>query len=150
MTKSDTNNSPSAPEQNKEASQPTRRYTLKKSERLYGKKTFDILFEQGESFYEGPLRFVYTNSLPEYYNRSPLMAGISVPKRRFKRASDRNFLKRKLREAARLNKHDLRDVLIEKNQNLAVLITYNSKKIHNFHTLNKAVVAGFKRLEEMV
>lgn len=151
MTKNATNINSSAPESgNSDLTQPQRRFTFSKKERLYGKKTFDILFEQGKSFKEGPLRFVYTFDLPEYFVRSPLMIAVGAPKRRFKHAVQRNLIKRKLREAVRLNKHPLQDILIEKDKNLAILITYNSQKIPNFHLLNQAVIAGFARLAKMV
>lgn len=127
-----------------------KRYTLKKAERLSRKKAFEILFEKGTAFHEGPLRFFYVFDLPETEVTAPLMMAVSAPKRKFRRANVRNFYKRRLREAYRLHKHPLLDGLITKNRNLAFLVTYNSRKSGNFHQIERAMVAGLRRLEKLV
>jgi ribonuclease P protein component len=85
--------------------------TFRKSERLCHVKSIDGLFNrnnsENQSFLVYPLKAVYLkrqdaeSSLPQIL--------ISVPKRRFKRAVDRNLLKRRIREAYRLNKEFLSD-----------------------------------------
>ncbi|GAA4268811.1 ribonuclease P protein component [Hyunsoonleella aestuarii] len=73
-----------------------------KEEKLKSKKLIDLLFSEGQSVSAFPLRLVYLNTS---FNE-PVLAktGVSVSKRNFKTAVDRNRIKRLLREAYRLNK----------------------------------------------
>lgn len=85
---------------------PQRRYTFPKEEHLCRKKLIEELFgKQGSSFGVYPLRIVWIKS-PTPLNGSPQVL-ISVSKRTFKRAVDRNRIKRLIREAYRLNKYRL-------------------------------------------
>ena len=85
---------------------PTRRYTFPKEEHLCRKKLIDELFgKQGSSFGVYPLRIVWIKSAAP--TLAPPQVLISVSKRTFKRAVDRNWIKRLIREAYRLNKYRL-------------------------------------------
>ena len=76
------------------------RYTLKKSEILRKEKWIKELFSNGSSFFLYPIKLYYL-PLPEITGHQVLF---SVPKKIFKNAVDRNKIKRRLREAYRLNK----------------------------------------------
>ncbi|MFI1772583.1 ribonuclease P protein component [Thalassobellus citreus] len=78
------------------------KFTYNKKEKLKSKKLIDLLFTEGQSVSAYPLRLVY---MPTTFNED-LMAktGLSVSKRNFKTAVDRNRIKRLLRESYRLNK----------------------------------------------
>lgn len=77
-------------------------FTYPKSERLKSKTTIDLLFSTGKSVSKYPLRLVYVPvDLPE---EEPIKMGVSVSKKYFKKAVDRNYFKRVLRETYRLNK----------------------------------------------
>lgn len=79
------------------------RFTYPKSEKLKSKKTIDLLFSKGKSVSKFPLRLVYVALEEE--NDAKTTVGVSVSKKHFKHAVDRNYYKRILREAYRLNKH---------------------------------------------
>lgn len=77
-------------------------FTYPKSERLKSKTTIDLLFSTGKSVSKYPLRLVYVPvELPD---DEPIKLGVSVSKKYFKKAVDRNYFKRVLRETYRLNK----------------------------------------------
>ena len=79
--------------------------TFKKQEKLKKSKLISQLFAEGKNVIEFPIKLVY---LPvEHEAPFKIQAGVSVPKRNFKRAVDRNRIKRLLREAYRKNKHHI-------------------------------------------
>lgn len=79
----------------------------------------------------------------------PAMA-VSVPKRLFKKAVDRNLLKRRIREAYRLNKSDLCLKLQQQKQSLRLLIQYQHNEIQNFNTIEQAAIKGLSRMIEQL
>ncbi|RBW59888.1 ribonuclease P protein component [Tenacibaculum sp. E3R01] len=78
------------------------RFTLGKEERLKSRKLIGKLYEEGKSIRVFPLRMVYIQT--EHTSKYPAQVGMSVPKRNFKRAVDRNRIKRLLRESYRREK----------------------------------------------
>ena len=100
----------------------TSKYSLPQSERINSKKQIDRLFRGGGSkaMTASPLRMVYmadsrqTDSQPSDGHQPMAQMMLSVPKRYFKRAVKRNYVKRQVREAYRLNKHILVNHLTQK------------------------------------
>ena len=114
-----------------------------KAERLCSKKLISQLFSsKGSAFNLYPLRFVFLKAeapVPEY----PQVL-ISVSKKYFKKAVDRNRLKRQIREAYRLNKHKL---LSENGQSFAVLgLIYIGKEKKDYSVIEKKLNLGLERL----
>jgi ribonuclease P protein component len=79
------------------------RLTFTKAERLTGKTNVERLFAEGRSINEYPLRLLYR--VTEQPGDIPVRLLIAVPKRKFKHAVDRNRIRRRIREAYRLNRH---------------------------------------------
>ncbi|WP_027138054.1 ribonuclease P protein component [Gaetbulibacter saemankumensis] len=78
------------------------KFSYNKTEKLKSKKLIDQLFSEGKSVSAYPLRLVY---LPTTFTEDiSAKTGVSVSKRNFKTAVDRNRIKRLLREVYRLNK----------------------------------------------
>ncbi len=78
------------------------KHTYPQKEKLKSKKLIDQLFTEGQSVSAFPLRLVYLGTT--FDDEVILKTGVSVSKRHFKTAVDRNYIKRLLREAYRLNK----------------------------------------------
>ena len=83
------------------------KFTLGEQERLKSKKLLGKLYEEGKSIKVFPLRMVYIQT--EHTSKFPVQVGVSVPKRNFKKAVDRNRIKRLLRETYRKEKHTVYD-----------------------------------------
>ena len=80
------------------------KFTFNKKDKLKSKTLIEQLFSEGKSVSAFPLRLVY---MPTTFNDGALFkTGVSVSKRNFKKAVDRNRIKRLMREAFRLHKHD--------------------------------------------
>ena len=101
--------------------------TFKKSGRLCSLKAINNLFETGRSLNLRIVRVVYIIS-DDAGAFPPVRLLISVPKRNFKKAVDRNLIKRRIREAFRKNKNDLYELLKtkKKNADIAIIWTANS------------------------
>ena len=97
--------------------------TLPKAERLCSKIVVDKMFAGGssKSFSVYPLRVVY---MVTESKEAPVSILISVPKKRFKRAVKRNYVKRQIREGYRKNKLGLHETLLNKEQSLAIAFIY--------------------------
>ena len=85
--------------------------TLGKQERLKSKKLIEKLYAEGESVKTFPLRMVFVQT--SHTSEFPCQVGVSVAKRNYKLAVDRNRLKRLMRETYRLQKEIVYDNLEE-------------------------------------
>lgn len=98
--------------------------TFSKDERLSSKVLLSQLLEKGTSFFVHPFRVIWLDI--DHPGRHPVQLAISVPKKRFKKAVDRNRVKRVVREAYRRNKQELYDALNEKGRKGALLLVYST------------------------
>jgi len=123
------------------------RYTLKKRERIHHKKLIKQIFVNGNPFLIYPFKVMWIET--EFETGYPAQFGISVSKRRFKRAVDRNLLKRRSREAYRLNKHILYNELTKQNRKLAFMFIYVSKEILPIEVIETKIILILRRLSKM-
>jgi ribonuclease P protein component len=120
-------------------------YTYPKNEKLKSKKTIDLLFSEGQSVSKYPLRLVYVKNSIE--NEELIKFGVSVSKKYFKNAVDRNYLKRVLRECYRLNKN----ILIENiDKPMAMMFFYQSKEVLSYQEINEKTIQLFEKFIEKV
>jgi ribonuclease P protein component len=113
-----------------------KQFTLGKKERLKSRKLIAQLFSEGENFPFAPFRVYYLFCPLSDSNSTPLQFAISVPAKNFKRAVDRNRIKRVIREAYRLQKTELQQKMKEKKLQLNIFFVYTAKE---FTELNKVM-----------
>jgi len=119
-----------------------------KSEHLCGEKRITRLFTQGDAFIAYPLRVVYL--IEPKKDVEPASVMVSVPKKRFKRAVKRNRLKRLMRESYRLNKHELIEILNEKQLQIHVAFNYVSDDVLDFAAVEKKMKIAIQRLIDKI
>jgi ribonuclease P protein component len=122
-------------------------YTFVKEERLCNKKLIDELFHNGSSFlcYPFKISWMAVNE-PQPFPGQVLFA---VPKKRYKHAIDRNLLKRRMREAYRLNKQQyLYSVLNEADKKIVFSIAYIGKEINTYDLIEKKMLKLLSVLTE--
>ena len=96
-------------------------YSFPKKEKLTSKIIIDRLFKEGESRFKYPFRILFLSD--DVYAKLFPQLVISVSKRNFKRAVDRNRIKRLIREAYRLQKYELVSLFPYKPSHMAILYT---------------------------
>ncbi|MCI1187725.1 ribonuclease P protein component [Hymenobacter sp. DH14] len=121
-----------------------RKYTFPKEEHLCRKKLIEELFsKQSSSFGVYPLRIVWIKTAAP--TTAPPQVLISVSKRTFKRAVDRNRLKRLIREAYRLNKYRLTEQ--PNGHEIALLgIIFTGKEKSPLALVERKLISAFHRL----
>jgi ribonuclease P protein component len=119
-------------------------FTYPKHEKLKSKTTIDLLFSEGNSVSKFPLRLVYVENKEE--NAELIKMGVSVSKKYFKKAVDRNYYKRVLRETYRLNKHLLIDSL---QKPYAFMFFYQTKERLSYQEIEEKTIQLFQKFSEI-
>ena len=126
-----------------------KRATFGKGEKLKSRKSIDALFQQGRSVAQPPLRVKWT-LVPTTEALPGALAGFSVGKKHFKRAVHRNRIKRLLREAYRLQKAPLLQLLQAQNKTLHLFFMYTDKALPDFATVYAAVAQCLQQLQQKI
>jgi ribonuclease P protein component len=120
-------------------------YRFPKEEKLKSKKCLERLFSEGKSVSKFPLKLVYlATELPE---NVPIQAGVSVTKRRFKKAVTRNRIKRLMREAYRLHKNDVFNTI---STSYAFMFLYIGKQEPTYEEIETAMVRLLEKFTKKV
>jgi ribonuclease P protein component len=136
-----------------------RNFTLGRGERLKSRKLIERVFREGKSFTLFPFRIYHlpapivpgadsikgaaeTASCPFPF----LQAGFGVSSRHFKKAVDRNRIKRLTREAYRLQKQALYDHLTKKDSRLVLFIIYTGKELPDYPLVTEKIGLALEKL----
>lgn len=135
----------------------SKQFTLGKNERLKSRKQIEQLFAEGKSFVVNPFRVYYiVNGLPmpigtSMVNKNSILQfGIGVGSKNFKKAVDRNRIKRLTREAWRLQKNELQEKLKANSKHLNVFFIYTGKELPDFTTVKDKVAVALKKLHDKI
>lgn len=117
--------------------------TLAASERLKSRKAIDAVFAKNKCFHVFPFK-ICCNMVAE----PGLKAATGVSSRHFKKATDRNRIKRLTREAWRIQKNTLREMLLQKNKGLHVFILYTGKEMPVYAAIAETMLLVVQKLEK--
>jgi ribonuclease P protein component len=122
--------------------------TFLKKERLCNVGSIASLFSSGKTIYLPPLKVLY-NLMPGEPDKACVRVLISVPKRNFKKAFMRNLIRRRIREAYRLNKSSLTELLLTQGRMIDLAIVYNDTVIHPYSVTERSIKEMIEKLKHL-
>jgi ribonuclease P protein component len=126
-----------------------KRFGFGKQERLKSKKAIESLFTGGKSIPGFPIRLMYLIEPVPGESDALVQVGVTASKRHFKKAVDRNRIKRLLREAYRLQKHDLAETVRAKKLKIQLFLMFMDKTIPDYNTVKEAVSRSLAQLKKI-
>lgn len=118
--------------------------TLPKSEILSKRDEISALMKGGKSFAKHPVRVVYNHVAAE---APEVKVFFSAPKRNFKRAVDRNRIKRLMKEAYRLNKTILSDTARVSGKTIHVAFLFTGREVPVYNEVQDKIILLLQRFQ---
>jgi ribonuclease P protein component len=124
-----------------------KQFTLGKNERLKSRKSIEQLFSEGKKITVAPFKILYI--LTRSSQHSSLLFGTGVSAKNFKKAVDRNRVKRLMREAYRLQKKNLQEKIKAGNIHLNVFFIYTGKELPEYDEIFKKMGLALNKLDKL-
>jgi len=128
------------------------RQTLSKNERLKSYKRIRLLFAEGQKMRVQSL-LIYFQFQPHVLDTPALghlQMGVTVGARYFKKAVDRNLIKRRIREAYRKNNNEIKNVLAEHKMNMDVFFVYTHAEVLLYNQIESSMQKALQLLTDKI
>jgi ribonuclease P protein component len=112
------------------------------------RKDIENVIHKGKKFLSYP--FLVNYLIKDAQNDEPTKIAISVAKRNFKKAVDRNLLKRRIREAYRQHKHNMAETALNRNKVINAIIIYVSKEKLPYEEIRKGIIRSMEKLAKNI
>lgn len=122
------------------------RFTFCKEERLKSRKVIQELFEKGKIVHHYPFKVLYICK-PKNESKFSAQFAVSVSKKNFKHAVDRNRIKRKMREAYRKSKHTLYSAIAKSDQMIYLFVIYTAKEEQEYAVFETEIKNMIKKVK---
>ena len=112
-----------------------------RTERLKSRKSIDALFQKGKRFSLGEFRFIY-----QFRSATGIQVGVGASSKQFKRAVDRNRIKRLIRESYRLDQVRWKEALKQQQQGLDLFILFTGSSLPDYPTCQQQVQQAWEKI----
>ena len=120
---------------------------LSKKDRLFCSRKIEALFSEGERLYEFPFNAIWKR---DDTLQSTLKVAISIPKKKLSKASQRNHVKRLVREAYRKQNSILVEKLLQENKSINLMLVYTLSSILSYNEIEDKISVTLQRLADEV
>ncbi|MBS3774129.1 MAG: ribonuclease P protein component [Bacteroidales bacterium] len=124
--------------------------SLRKNERLSSQKEIALLVKEGNTFLCYPFRIMWSVSRNERDHSFRIQSAFSVPKKKFKKAVKRNKIRRRMKEAFRLQKEPFKKEMTHHPFTLSLLIIYTPHKELNYAKIEAGMKKSFQMLKKVL
>jgi ribonuclease P protein component len=124
------------------------RFFFSKEDRLTKQKIIQQLFQEGIQLSNYPFKCCILRIEKSLTEKVQVM--ISVPKRQFRKAADRNLIKRRIRESYRLNKNILDDTEHKPEMQFAIAFVYTANVIYDYDFIQLKMIESLKKIKQSI
>ena len=121
-------------------------YSFPATERIKSKRLIEKIFSEGASFVSYPFKVLYVPH-PDPEQKAHQVA-FSIPKKKIKRANKRNLVRRKAKEAYRLNKLNISPETLPNDQVYALFFIYLDQSPLNYKKIESSITKGFEKFKK--
>ena len=123
---------------------------IHKGQKLKSEKAIELLFREGKSLFIYPIKLQFHIGIAGQFQKQGLAFSVSASKKNFKRAVDRNLLKRRMREAFRQEKKTIEHHLITNHIHLSCMFIFVGKTISDYTEIQKSISIISRRLYALI